>query len=55
MQDSGNLIRMYSTDSKGVGINRNLALTLSKGDILLLADDDVIYTDDYAANIEKAC
>ena len=34
-------VRMLSTDTKGVGINRNFALELSKGDILLLADDDM--------------
>lgn len=42
--DSGR-VRMLSTDTKGVGINRNLALQLAKGDILLFADDDVIYYD----------
>lgn len=42
--DSGR-VRMLSTDTKGVGINRNLALQLAKGDILLFADDDVTYYD----------
>lgn len=36
-------IRMLSTATRGVGINRNLALQLSKADILLFADDDVSY------------
>lgn len=39
-------IRMLSTDTKGVGINRNLALQMAQGDILLFADDDVTYYDD---------
>ena len=38
-------IRMLSTDTRGVGINRNLALQLAKADILLFADDDMVYYD----------
>jgi len=45
-QRSGDhLIRMISSDTKGVGINRNLALQASSGDILLFADDDITYYD----------
>ena len=36
-------VRILSSDTKGVGINRNLALQLAQGDILLFADDDVTY------------
>lgn len=42
----GHLARMITTDTRGVGINRNLALTYAKGDICLFADDDVTYNDD---------
>lgn len=38
-------VRMLSTDTIGVGINRNLGLQLAKGDILLCADDDIVYYD----------
>ena len=38
-------IRMLSSNTKGVGINRNLALQLAEADILLFADDDVTYYD----------
>ena len=41
----GKKIRMLSTDTKGVGINRNLALQLAQADILLFADDDMTYYD----------
>ena len=41
----GGRVRMLSSDTKGVGINRNLALQLAKADILLFADDDVAYYD----------
>ncbi len=42
----GHLARMITTDTRGVGNNRNIALTYAKGDICLFADDDVIYDDD---------
>ena len=38
-------IRMLSSNTKGVGINRNLALQLAEADILLFADDDIVYYD----------
>ena len=38
-------IKMLSSDTKGVGINRNLALQVASGDILLFADDDITYYD----------
>lgn len=40
-------VRMISTDTKGVGINRNIGLQLSTAEICLLSDDDVIYIDGY--------
>ena len=42
----GHLARMITTETRGVGINRNLALTYAKGEICLFADDDVTYNDD---------
>lgn len=38
-------IKMLSSDTIGVGINRNLALQAASGDILLFADDDITYYD----------
>lgn len=38
--------KMISTQTRGVGINRNLALAYASADICLLADDDVRYYDD---------
>ena len=37
--------RMITTATRGVGINRNLALTYADADICLFADDDVQYVD----------
>jgi len=38
-------VKMLSTDTVGVGVNRNLALQLAQADILLFADDDIVYYD----------
>lgn len=38
-------VRMVSSNTRGVGINRNLALNFAEGDILLFADDDLTYYD----------
>lgn len=53
--------RMITTSTRGVGINRNLALCYAEGDICLLADDDLRYVDnlkhiilDEFANLPKA-
>lgn len=47
-------VRMISTGTKGVGINRNLALSSARGDILLLADDDICYYDGTFEAVEAA-
>ena len=39
---------------RGVGLNRNNALMRADGDVCLFADDDMVYTDDYATIIENA-
>lgn len=42
----GHTAKMITTATRGVGINRNLALTYASADICLFADDDVRYADD---------
>lgn len=44
-RSDGSTIRMISSDTRGVGLNRNLGLSNAAGDILLFADDDICYTD----------
>lgn len=44
---NGCRIRMISTTTRGVGINRNLGMQLSDAEICLLADDDVVYVEGY--------
>lgn len=46
--------RMISTTTRGVGVNRNLGLAFSRGDILLFADDDFVYNDDMHKKVLKA-
>lgn len=46
LYDGVHTARMISTQTKGVGINRNLSLNYAAGDICLFADDDVEYIDD---------
>lgn len=46
--------RMVTTATRGVGRNRNVALDAADGDILLLADDDVVYRDDMPTEVLRA-
>ena len=46
--------RMVSTTTRGVGVNRNLGLAFSVGDILMLADDDLVYNDDMPEKVSGA-
>ena len=50
----GRRVRMVSTNTIGVGLNRNIALNLAEGEICLLADDDIVYNDNYKKIIEDA-
>lgn len=45
---------MVTTNTRGVGFNRNLALSYSKGDFCALADDDMIFDDGYEQIIRQA-
>ena len=47
-------VKMITTATRGVGLNRNIALLAADGDILLLADDDVVYYDDMAQSVAAA-
>ena len=47
-------VRMINSATRGVGINRNIGLSVAKGDILLFADDDVRYDDGSLQAVVKA-
>ena len=46
--------KMISTQTRGVGINRNLSLSYAGGSIILLSDEDMVYNDGYADAILQA-
>lgn len=50
----GKNIKWYSSKDRGVGLSRNTALMHATADILLFADDDVIYEDGYAERVISA-
>lgn len=45
--------RMITTETRGVGVNRNIALEYAKEEVCLLADDDMRYIDGYEDIILK--
>lgn len=47
----GHRARMITTDTRGVGVNRNMALQYARGEICLFADDDVTYDDDMESRV----
>lgn len=50
----GKLVEMVSTDTRGVGINRNIGLMNAQADVLLIADDDMKYVDEYEQIVLQA-
>ncbi len=51
---NSNRVKLITTNTKGVGINRNLALLYSDADICVLTDDDMKYEDNYLEIIKQA-
>ncbi len=47
MEINGCRVRMLSTTTRGVGVNRNLAMQLSDAEFCLCADDDMYYIRGY--------
>lgn len=45
---------MFSTDTKGVGINRNLGLMLTNAEYAFIVDDDMVFYDKANALMERA-
>ena len=48
------ICKMITTKTRGVGLNRNIALMAAHADILLLSDDDVVYHDDMPQSVIDA-
>ena len=49
----GKKIKYLSFSEKGVGLNRNNALSRTDADICIIADDDMIFLDGYEKKIKK--
>lgn len=47
-------VKMITTATRGVGLNRNIALMASQADVLLFADDDVVYYDGMEEAVVRA-
>lgn len=54
LESDGNIVKLISTQDRGVGKNRNKALMFASGEYLLCADQDMIYADDYVEIVENA-
>ena len=56
LEDSvdGFSVKMISTTTRGVGLNRNIALSRATKDILLFADDDTVFEDDLEEKVVAA-
>lgn len=50
----GHKVTVLSTATRGVGLNRNLALLAADSEIVLFADDDMTYYDGYAEAVVRA-
>ena len=51
---NGKKVRFLSTKERGLSKSRNQALLYAKGDICLIADDDIEYEDDYEIKVLNA-
>jgi len=49
-----NTVKLVSTADKGVGKNRNIAILNASGDYLVIADEDMVYKDEYVKTVLKA-
>ena len=47
----GHKIRYFAMSERGVGLNRNTALLHSEADIILFADEDIVYEEGYARKV----
>ena len=47
------LVRMISTDTRGLGVSRNLAILNSRAEVLVFADDDEVFETGYSELIRS--
>ena len=49
-----NSCKLITTNTRGVGLNRNIGLCFAKGDVLVFSDEDVVFYDDYDKSMTEA-
>lgn len=54
LEYNGCILRYFAMVDKGVGLNRNTALMHATADILLFADEDIVYGPDYQEKVLTA-
>ena len=54
IEPGGSRVQLVSTADRGVGKNRNKALSFASGEYLLCSDQDMVYVDGYADIVENA-
>ena len=52
VKDEGKIV-IIESPTRGVGVNRNLCIDNSFGDIVLFSDDDIVYDEDYVKKVEE--
>lgn len=53
-EHNGHTVKWISMAERGIGISRNTCLINATADIVLFADDDMVYNDGYAQEVVKA-
>ena len=54
LQYNGHALRYFAMADRGVGLNRNTALMHATADIILFADEDIVYCEDYQKKVLDA-
>lgn len=53
LEKNNNKIKIYNLNERGVGLSRNTALMRAQGDIVVFADEDSIFVDNYCDIIKQ--
>ena len=54
VQEDGSVVKLVSSQDRGVGKNRNKALQYASGEYIMFADEDMIYEDNYVQIVQEA-
>lgn len=54
IENEGYRVQVFSMPERGVGLSRNTALLHASGEICVFSDEDIVLSDDYESQIQKA-